>query len=322
MISEAAEPTKNPEHESVRQIYPPKPIGNEKKDSFQKSFLSLLLFIGSFYLLFDWELQFILILSGVLLIHELGHFLAMKIYNFKDLSIFFVPLLGAYASGEKDSVTQKQRAIIILAGPLPGVLIGTTIYYFGSVYSNSDLIQTSNIFIFLNLFNLLPIMPLDGGQLFKTLFLGKKHIINFVFVGISIIALVVIAIILETFFLLFIPLFLVMNLVNQFRIKKVKEDIKKQGIETDKTYSELSDQDYWVIRESIGKHIPALKKYIRLNNYRVSVNEDLIVKQVKEIVDKEPEKNLKAAGKFFFISLWLFCFVLPFAFIYWYHYAS
>ena len=62
------------------------------------------------------------------MIHELGHFFAMKYFHYKDLGIFFIPLLGAYVSGSKREVSQKQSAIILLAGPLPGIIIGIALY--------------------------------------------------------------------------------------------------------------------------------------------------------------------------------------------------
>lgn len=42
----------------------------------------------------------VIVLTGVVVFHELGHFVAMKIYKYRDLGMFFIPLLGAYVSGK------------------------------------------------------------------------------------------------------------------------------------------------------------------------------------------------------------------------------
>ena len=68
--------------------------------------LAFFLVIGYFFFRQNWTL--VLILTAVVVFHELGHFTAMKIYNYQELGIFFIPLLGAYVSGKKQEVSQKQ----------------------------------------------------------------------------------------------------------------------------------------------------------------------------------------------------------------------
>ena len=75
--------------------------------------LAVFLIIGFFFFRQNWTL--VLVLTGVVVFHEMGHFVAMKIYKYQDLGIFFIPLLGAYVSGKKQEVSQKQSAIILLA---------------------------------------------------------------------------------------------------------------------------------------------------------------------------------------------------------------
>src|SRR5438128_4687147 len=89
--------------------YPSKPELEESKNktsAWARSLTSLALYfiIGYFFFNRDWML--VLVLTGVVVFHELGHFLAMKLYQYTDLGIFFIPLLGAYASGTKREVSQ------------------------------------------------------------------------------------------------------------------------------------------------------------------------------------------------------------------------
>src|SRR5882757_83029 len=130
-------------HETIPEtVYPPKPGLEESKSKINVwirslSSLALYFIIGYFFFNRDWLL--VLVLTGVVVFHELGHFLAMKLYNYTDLGIFFIPLLGAYASGTKREVSQTQSAIIILAGPVPGIIIGILIYFLS--------LQQDNLFL-------------------------------------------------------------------------------------------------------------------------------------------------------------------------------
>src|ERR1700741_2716854 len=80
-------------------VYPPK---YEKEDRsanvWIKSIISLGLYLFLGYYIFH-SFQMLLLITGIVLFHELGHFFAMKFFRDKDLGIFFIPLLGAYVSG-------------------------------------------------------------------------------------------------------------------------------------------------------------------------------------------------------------------------------
>lgn len=291
--------------------FPPKPLEEPSKKTLNKSLVSLALFIASFYFIFKWDFIYILALAGVLLIHELGHYVAMRAFKYKDLSIFFVPLVGAFASGSKDSISQKQNIIILLAGPIPGVIIGMVLYFMGLQNESQFLIRVSNIFIFLNLFNLLPIMPLDGGKVIKTMFFDSNEIINTVFIVLSIVGMAFISFALESYFLLIVPFFLIMQLSNQSQVKKVKMGALNAGIDLDKSYEELSDNEYWLIRDEIASHMKYFSRSISPKNYVLAPNENGIVNQVKSIIQKKPIKDLKVGGKILVTVLWLLMFILP-----------
>jgi len=291
--------------------FPDKPLEETKQQSINQSVISMVLFIGAFYLIFKWDFTYILVLAGVLLFHEIGHYLAMRSFKYKDLGIFFIPLLGAFASGTKDNISQKQSVIILLSGPLPGVIIGLILYYYGLRDENEFLIRTSNIFIFLNLFNLLPIMPLDGGRIIKSLFFENNEIINKIFIFISIAVLTYYSLTSQSYFLLIIPLFLVFQLGTQSQIKNVKNGIIEKGISLDKSFEELTNEEYWLIRDEIGTYMKSFNRYITPKNYIVSDNEQRIIKQVKSIVQKKPTKDLGIGGKILITAIWILTFILP-----------
>lgn len=296
--------------------FPPKPAEEVKSQSIYKSIISMALFAGIFYLVFKWELTFILVLVGVILIHELGHYIAMRAFNYQNLGIFFVPLVGAFASGSKEKVSQKQEVIIFLSGPLPGVIIGMFVFYFGLLHNNEFLLKTGNIFIFLNLFNLLPIMPLDGGRIVKTMFFDNNNIIAKIFTGLSIIVAVYFCIKTESYFLLIIPYLLIMQLVNQSQVNKARVAIRNKGLDINKGFSEISNEEYWLIRDELGLHIRAFNRFISPKVYATNDKEQKIITQVKAILISTTAKDLRISGKLL-ISLVLFLiFVLPLSLIF------
>jgi hypothetical protein len=113
------------ENEESTHTVLPKPILEEnKKNWLRKSVISLVIYAILFYTIFDKNISYMAGLLVVLLIHELGHFFAMKLFNYNNVKLFFIPLLGAYVSGKKTIISQRQMSIVILAGPLPGIIIG------------------------------------------------------------------------------------------------------------------------------------------------------------------------------------------------------
>src|SRR5688500_17771621 len=140
----------------------PKPVLEEKKNKtniWLKSIASLILYLAIGYFFFSHRWVFLLIITAIIVFHELGHFTAMKIFRYDDLGIFFIPLLGAYVSGTKQEVSQKQSAIILLAGPLPGIILGIILYLADQNSSGMYLFDISVsrialLLIILNLINL------------------------------------------------------------------------------------------------------------------------------------------------------------------------
>src|SRR5262249_3658728 len=67
------------------------------------------------------------LLAGVLLFHEAGHALGMIALGYRDVRIFFIPFFGAAASGRRDGGAGARHGIVLLLGPLPGILLGAAI---------------------------------------------------------------------------------------------------------------------------------------------------------------------------------------------------
>ena len=124
--------------------------------------VSLLLFIGA-QASFGAMADFIAALVIVMVVHELGHYAAMRAFGYRDTRMFFIPFLGAAVSGRHDDASGTQRAVVALAGPLPGIVFGMlAVWLLGPM--SPFMATLVAVAIVLNFFNLLPILPFDGGH--------------------------------------------------------------------------------------------------------------------------------------------------------------
>jgi Zn-dependent protease len=113
------------------------------------------------------------LLIGVLLLHELGHFVAMRACGYRETSVYFLPFLGAAASGTKPEATLSERALVFLAGPVPGLAAGLAMMH--TLPTGAQLawwMPLTLMLVYVNLFNLLPVLPLDGGRLVERVLLS------------------------------------------------------------------------------------------------------------------------------------------------------
>ena len=101
----------------------------------------------------------------MLLFHELGHYVAMRAFGYADARIFFLPLLGALTTSRASTAHPWQRALILLAGPVPGILLGALLM----TATAHSWLAVGKLLISINLVNLLPLAALDGGRLLATL---------------------------------------------------------------------------------------------------------------------------------------------------------
>ena len=130
----------------------------------------LLLALASFAayaFLFTW--QFAVIILGMLVIHEYGHLRCMKHYGMRTRGIYLIPLLGAAAVAQDNFPSRRAEATIALAGPLTGAVLaaGTGLLYFAT--RNGAFAAAAAWMALINLFNLLPVVPLDGGRVVKSI---------------------------------------------------------------------------------------------------------------------------------------------------------
>jgi Zn-dependent protease len=117
-----------------------------------------------------------LVLAVILLFHELGHWVAMRLSGQQDVRIFFIPFFGAVTTARSVPTTAGARAAIALAGPIPGIALGVLLAH---VFPAPGLGRgVAVMLLYLNVFNLLPIGFLDGGKVLSTLFLAPVPVLE------------------------------------------------------------------------------------------------------------------------------------------------
>ncbi|WP_115719596.1 metalloprotease [Gallaecimonas mangrovi] len=120
---------------------------------------------ASYSYLFSWKLALVLI--AILVIHEWGHLLAMKRFGIATKGIYLVPFVGGAAVPAEKFKTQWQELYVAMAGPSFGLASTLLAWAAYQLTGSAWLGATVTLGAFLNLFNLLPIHPLDGGRVLK-----------------------------------------------------------------------------------------------------------------------------------------------------------
>ena len=128
---------------------------------FLKSFLSMFLLLGLYTVRFGWTYAFIV--AGLWLIHEMGHYIWMKRHGLEPGAPIFVPFFGAAVAMGKMPDNQAVKAWVSMAGPMLGGYTSILFYYIGAQYGLTYLMAAGWTGVLLNLFQLIPVRPFDGG---------------------------------------------------------------------------------------------------------------------------------------------------------------
>ena len=124
---------------------------------------SMLLALGVYALLYGWRYAAGFI--ALLLVHEMGHYLAAR---YKGLNVglpTFIPFVGAWIELKDLPHDAQTEAFVGLGGPLLGTVGATVCYLLARSWGVDWLLAVSYAGFVLNLFNLIPVSPFDGGRI-------------------------------------------------------------------------------------------------------------------------------------------------------------
>ena len=291
-------------------FYPEKPILPKKdnKSGWRMTLLSLLLFVGSFLIIFSDRIQFLISLVVVLFIHEMGHFIFMKFFKYKEVKMMFVPLMGAFVQGIKSKYSQKESFFVVMGGPIPGILFGLIGSVFAVIYQVPWLMELSGIFMILNMINLLPLDPLDGGQLFRLLVKYDHDLFLMIFSLVSSVILIAIGLFFDSWPLMlfgFLMSFRVRSIQKKYLIRK---DLIRNQIDYRISYEDLSNRDYSIMKSIVLDHNPALKKYNELSQ---NSNDLLTAENVNSVLETPLSLDSSIWFKIGVIIAWVLSLFLP-----------
>jgi Zn-dependent protease len=101
---------------------------------------------------------------GLLLLHEMGHALVIRAKGLRTSPIVFIPFVGAFISIKDQFRDARTEAETAWGGPAAGALAATGCFVAWLLTGHELLLGLANVGFLLNLFNLLPVSPLDGGR--------------------------------------------------------------------------------------------------------------------------------------------------------------
>jgi Zn-dependent protease len=106
---------------------------------------------------------------GLILVHELGHYAAARQRGLDVGLPMFIPFIGAWIVLKDRPVNAETEAYIAFAGPFIGTLGAFAVYFLARHQDSDMLMALAYAGFMINLFNLIPISPLDGGRITQIL---------------------------------------------------------------------------------------------------------------------------------------------------------
>jgi Zn-dependent protease len=141
--------------------------------------------VAAYSLFWGWEFAAGFVV--LLFIHEMGHVIALRREGIKASAPMFIPFLGALITSKSLGDNALAEARVGLAGPVLGSLGALAVAVAGALLHSDLLLALAYVGFFINLFNLLPVVPLDGGRAMAAMapwmwFIGFGALVAMVFV--------------------------------------------------------------------------------------------------------------------------------------------
>jgi Zn-dependent protease len=138
-----------------------------KFGAFSIKFFGIFISVGGYALLFGFKFAVGFVL--LILVHELGHFVEASRQGLKPSLPVFIPFLGAYVAMKNAPFDPWRNLLVSAAGPIAGGLAAAGVWIAGEVMDSRFLIALAYTGFLLNLFNLIPIRPFDGGFIWRSI---------------------------------------------------------------------------------------------------------------------------------------------------------
>lgn len=124
---------------------------------------TMLLSVFTYSFIYGWPyaVGFVLLIFA----HEMGHFLAARQRGLDVGAPTFIPFVGAWIQLKAQPMDVETEAYVAMAGPVLGTVAAMGCYYAADSFDSRLLLALAYAGLMLNLFNLIPLSPLDGGRI-------------------------------------------------------------------------------------------------------------------------------------------------------------
>ena len=133
-----------------------------KFGKFGATSVSMLITIGVYARIFGW--MYAIGFVALLFAHEMGHYIMAKWVGLPVSGPIFIPFVGAFIKVKEPPVNAEIDAQVGYAGPFVGSLAAGLLFLFYLATGSKLGLALSYTGFLLNLFNLIPVHPLDGGR--------------------------------------------------------------------------------------------------------------------------------------------------------------
>ncbi len=266
--------------------------------------VSVIAFMALGLLAFD--IRFLYFVIPILLFHELGHFIAMRVFKYKNVKMFFIPLLGAAVSGRNFNVEGWKKVIVSLAGPVPGILLAIPLAIVGAVYDMPLLRESAIYLVVINGFNLLPLIPLDGGWVMHALFFSRHPWLDATFRVAAAVLMILAGIFLPAIFLAIFGGFMLIAIPVVLRNGRIAHKLAHENVPV------ASGDEQSVPPETMKRIVEELPKEGAQGTPKFLAQSTL---QIFEMLNTKSPSGMATFGLLFvYIGSILACLAVPFAF--------
>ena len=221
--------------------------------------------------IFGWKVAVMILV--LLLLHEGGHLVAMKMRGMKTKGMYFIPFLGAAAVSEDEFPSREAEGFVALMGPTVGLALCLFSYLLYEITGDIEFAAAAGWMALINLLNLLPIMPLDGGRVLRSISFSfnSRSGMYFTFFGMIIGTIVLIKMGVYLFVIL-IPIGILEVLFDHKEEKRKAESIKAREVYKDGLFKDLDELESQEVSSDRNENIAFLRGAIedidnRLKDY-------------------------------------------------------
>jgi Zn-dependent protease len=134
---------------------------------FALKFFGIFISVAGYALIWGWRFAagFVLLIA----VHELGHYIEATRQGLKPQLPVFIPFLGAYVAIKNAPFDPWRNLLVSAAGPILGSIGALGVWVAGEATDSRFLIALAYTGFLLNLFNLIPVRPFDGGFMWRSL---------------------------------------------------------------------------------------------------------------------------------------------------------